>query len=148
MATKTAKSKSTKTKATKAKSNGQKVTFTDDIPAVTRQGGGNRSSKYDELLEQLVEARTTKRKTPTARMEFDSVGKSTSRYQSIKSAIEKREDSHLFVVAQRDESDEDAEVRAVYVKYDPTLPESDEDESVDPEDVEDDEDEDDEDVDF
>lgn len=142
MATKKAtKSKST-TKTTKAKAkvtrpNGQEVTFTSAIPKVTRQGSGNRQSKYDELLNDLVE-RHENDQSATARVEFDTVGKATSRYQSIKSAIEKRdEDSHLFVVAQRDESDEDAERRAVYVQYDPTLPEPSEDDTEASEDDED-----------
>lgn len=147
MATKkaTKKTTATKTKAkatkAKAKDNGQDVTFTDDIPKVTREFGGSRTSKYDELLNTLVE-RAEAGESSTARMVFDSVGKATSRYQSIKTAIEKRDDdAFMFDVAQRTEGENE---RSVYVKYDPdaepededATDQDDEDEELDDEDVE------------
>lgn len=141
----TATKKTTAKKATASKTD---VTFTDDIPKVTRDGGGTRGSKYDDLLDMLVK-RHDEGKTATARMAFDTVGSSTSRYQSIKTAIEKREDAHLFDVAQRNESTEDEEVRAVYVKYDPEAeePEVEEEEEEEEDDLIEDDDEDD-DLDF
>lgn len=148
MATRTAKKsttrKSTKAKATTAKKSTAKkatakksdVTFTEDIPKVTRAFGGNRTSKYDELLDALVERANADKKS-TARMVFETVGQSTSRYQSIKGAIEKREDdAHMFEVAQRTEGEE----RVVYVKFDPEAEEPEE-EDTDDEEVEDEEEE-------
>lgn len=140
MATRTTKKSTAKKAATKkaapkkSTTNGTDVTFTDDIPKVTREFGGNRRSKYDELLDTLVE-RSEAGKTATARMVFETVGQSTSRYQSIKGAIEKREDAHLFEVAQRTEGED----RVVYTKYDPDAEEP---ETEDEGTVEEDEDED------
>lgn len=155
MATRTAKKSTAKkstTKRTAAKKSTAKkattntdVTFTDDIPKVTREFGGNRRSKYDELLDTLVE-RYEDDKKATARMVFETVGQSTSRYQSIKGAIEKREDAHLFEVAQRTEGED----RVVYTKYDAELPEP-EDEDTEEDDATEDDDEfieDEDDVDF
>lgn len=141
----TAKKGTTRKKATTKKASakvtkatGTAVSFTDDIPKVTREYNGSRRSKYDDLLDKLIE-RNEAGKSSTARMVFETVGQSTSRYQSIKSAIERREDdAHLFTVAQRTE-DED---RVVYVKFDPDAEEPEDEEPEEPEVEEEDEDED------
>lgn len=141
----TTRKTATKKAATTKKATAKKATaknavgFVDDIPKVTREYNGSRSSKYDDLLNKLVD-RANENKKSTARMVFESVGQSTSRYQSIKTAIERREDdAFMFTVAQRTENED----RVVYVKFDPKAedPEDEEPaEEVEEEEVEEDED--------
>lgn len=90
------------------------VTFEEDIPKISREGG-ERRSKYDDLLDKVKE-RATKEgtKNPVAVLKFDSTGKATSRYTSVKDAVSKREDADHWTVAVRTHEDNDIRL---YIKW-------------------------------
>lgn len=88
------------------------VSFTEDIPKISREGS-ERKSKYDTLLDKVQE-RGEAGKPSTAVLPFDTTGKATSRYTSIKEAIGKRENANRFEVATRTLDENDIRV---YVKF-------------------------------
>lgn len=87
------------------------VKFTDDIPKIEREGF-TRSSKYNEILDAVVE-----RAGKAAKLTVDTQGQASSRASSIKQASEKHDAQvngrGLFVVATRSEGEE----FHVYVKF-------------------------------
>ena len=121
-----AKKKATKAKAKPTKApESQSVSFEDDIPSITREGG-KRGSKYDTLLDQIRErAESEPDKPAVASMTFDTQSKATSRYTSLRDAAAKREDAAHWTVATRRLDDEDIRV---YVKWN-AEPQVEEDES-------------------
>ena len=88
------------------------VSFTEDIPKIQREGF-ERRSKYDELLDTIYE-RAQDGKPSTAVLTFDSTGKATSRYTSVKEAVSKREDADQWTVAVRTHAEDDVRL---YVKW-------------------------------
>lgn len=82
------------------------VTFTDDIPKIERTGFGERSSKYDDLLNACVN-----NPLKAAKIDVDSQGAASSRATSIKTAASKHEaevnDDGVFIVATRSGDEED-----------------------------------------
>lgn len=102
------------------------VTFEEEIPSITREGG-ERRSKYDDLLDKIQERAQSNKKQKVATLKFDTQGKATSRYTSIKEAASKREDAAHWEVAVRTHGDDDVRV---YIKWNEEPQESDtEDES-------------------
>ena len=105
-----------------------KVTFTDEIPKIEREGG-KRRSKYADLIEACVE-----RPGKAARMTLESQGKASARASSIRTAADKHPHTKSgeghFTVATRSGQYEDGETEYyVYVQYDEgPAPEKDEDE--------------------
>lgn len=91
------------------------VQFTDDIPKIEREGAGQRSSKYDELLEACV-----KNKGKAAKIQVDSQGQASSRSSSIRTAAERhsaeKNGEGAFIVATRSgEADDEFYVFTKYV---------------------------------
>lgn len=76
------------------------VNFEDDIPTIKREGG-KRGSKYGELLDKIRDRAQKVKSKKVAVMVFDTQGKATSRYTSIKDAVSKREDEAHWSVAVR-----------------------------------------------
>lgn len=87
-------------KATKKKET-PTVSFTDDIPTITREHSGTRKGKYDELLDNVKEAGEKDPKKRTAYLTLEKQNQATSRYLSLKNAVEKREDATHWMIAQR-----------------------------------------------
>ena len=87
------------------------VKFTDDIPKIEREGF-TRSSKYNEILDAVVE-----RAGKAAKLTVETQGQASSRASSIKQAAEKHEaqanGQGIFIVATRSEGEE----FHVYVKF-------------------------------
>lgn len=99
-----------------AKATTTNVNFEDDIPSISRQGG-SRSSKYDTLLDKTKERAQKVKSKKVAFLTFESQGQATSRYTSIKSAVDKREDAAHWQIAVRNvETDDGTEVR-LYIKW-------------------------------
>jgi len=125
-----AKAKATKKKATtkaqtkpEPKADSLDVSFAEDIPKISREGAGNRKSKYDNLLDKVKGTAEQDESKSTAVMKFDKAGKATSRYTSIRDAVSKREDADHWTVAVR--TFEEGDVR-LYVKWN-AEPQTDED---------------------
>lgn len=82
------------------------VQFTDDIPKIERTGFGERSSKYDDLLNACIN-----NELRAAKIDVDSQGAASSRATSIKTAASKHEaeqnDEGVFIVATRSGEEED-----------------------------------------
>lgn len=110
-----------KKKTTKKNKGLGQVTFADDIPKIEREVT-KRKSKYDTLLEKIQEVATKTPEKSVAVLKFDAQGKATSRYTSVKTAVEKREDAHQWTVAVRTHDEDDVRL---YIKWDPEAEESD-----------------------
>lgn len=89
------------------------VSFEDEIPTITREGAGRRSSKYGELLDTIKEKAQGGGK-PVAHMSFPKASLATSRYTSVRDAAAKREDADHWTVVTRTMGDEDFRV---YIKW-------------------------------
>ena len=110
-----AKKKAATKKAATKKTNDLNVNFAEDIPKISRDGAGNRGSKYNDLLDTVRErAESAPDKPSVAVLTFTKQGEATSRYTSIKSAVDKREDTAHWEVAVRRHGDDDVRL---YVKW-------------------------------
>src|SRR5690554_6116527 len=83
------------------------VTFTSEIPKVTRQGV-KRTSKYEALLTACRE-----NAGQWAVMSFEKNSQAISRYQSIKAVIDRQDDAERFAIHTRSEDGN----TNVYVAY-------------------------------
>lgn len=93
------------------------VQFTDDIPKIEREGAGQRSSKYDELLDACV-----KNAGKAAKITVEKQGQASSRATSIRTAADnhdmERNEEGAFIVATRSgKNDAGDDEFYVYVKY-------------------------------
>ena len=90
------------------------VEFADDIPKIEREGAGQRSSKYDDLLDACV-----KNAGKAAKIQVSKQGQASSRASSIRTAAERHSNEQsgegAFIVATRSGDAEDEFY--VYVKY-------------------------------
>lgn len=90
-----------------------KVSWSDDIPKISREGR-SRKSKYDDLIEACVG-----NPGKAAKIQVDSQGMASSRASSIKTAASKHEnvasgDGHFKVVTRSGEGEDEF---YVYVQY-------------------------------
>ena len=90
------------------------VTFEQDIPSITREGAGRRSSKYNDLLDKLRERAESGAEAAVAVLSFDKASLATSRYTSIRDAAQKRPDALHWTVVTRTFAEDDVRV---YVKW-------------------------------
>lgn len=90
------------------------VSFESEIPKVTREGAGNRSSKYQTMLDGIKEHAKENPDERVAVLAFETQSKATSRYMSVRDATKKREDADHWEVVSRSMGDDDYRV---YVKW-------------------------------
>lgn len=128
MATKSTRRPAKKATTTKSKNDTTlDVSFEEDIPKISREGAGSRRSKYDDLLDKVREKAEKDATKSVAVLQFDSTGKATSRYTSIRDAASKREDAAHWTIATRSFDENDVRL---YVKWN-SEPQDTEDESDD-----------------
>jgi hypothetical protein len=92
------------------------VTFTNEIPKITREGSGPRKSKYNELLDAIRgRAESAPDKPTVAVVTLDSQSEATSRYTSVKGAASKRDDADNWTLAVRQQ---DGGKFGLFIKFD------------------------------
>lgn len=92
------------------------VSFTNEIPKISRTGAGKRGSKYNDLLDGIRERAEGSPDGPTvAVVTLGSQSEATSRYTSVKGAAQKREDAERWTLAVRQQ---DEGKFGLFIKFD------------------------------